>query len=112
MEPVRIIGGIRTMAAQKPGKIAIENVIRPGKTYNVDAEKYEAMRKAFLKALPKSAGAMKLAEIRTGILAHLSEEVFPGGEKAGWWMKAVQLDLEAKGVVKREKTTPIRLKRV
>jgi hypothetical protein len=39
----------------------------------------------------------------------LSQEQFPGGAKAGWWAKAVQLDLEAKGVVKREKTSPIRL---
>ena len=100
------------MPAPKPAKIAIENVIRPGKTYNVDAEKYEAMRKAFLKALPKGASGQTLAEIRKGVMAHLSEEFFPGGAKAGWWMKAVQLDLEAKGIVKREKTSPIRLKRV
>ena len=100
------------MPAPKPGKVAIENVIRPEKTYNVDSEKYEAMRKAFLKALPKSAGAMTLAEIRKGVMAHLSEELFPDGAKAGWWMKAVQLDLEAKGIVKREKTSPIRLRKV
>ena len=100
------------MPTLKTGKIAIENVIRPGKTYNVDAEKYEAMRKAFLKALPKSAGAMTLADIRTGVMERLSEELFPGGDKAGWWMKAVQLDLEAKGIVMREKTSPIRLRKV
>ena len=100
------------MATPKPGKIAIENVIRPGKTYNVDAEKYEAMRKAFLKALPKGAAGLTLAEIRKGVMAHLSEEIFPGGAKAGWWMKAVQLDLEAKGIVKRERISPIRLKKV
>jgi hypothetical protein len=100
------------MPTPKPGKIAIENVIRPGKTYNVDAEKYEAMRTAFLKALSKGASGLTLAEIRKGIMAHLSEELFPGGAKAGWWMKAVQLDLEAKGIVKREKTSPIRLRKM
>jgi hypothetical protein len=30
-------------------------------------------------------------------------------EKAGWWAKAVQLDLEAKGVLKRMKGSPVRL---
>ena len=94
------------------GKIAIETVIRPGKFYNVDAAKYEAMRKALLKVVPKSAPGLTLAEIRERIEAHLPEALYPGGAKAGWWMKAVQLDLEAKGVVTREKTSPIRLRKV
>jgi hypothetical protein len=45
-------------------------------------------------------------------LKHLPEELFPGGAKAGWWTKAVQLDLEAKKVIVREKTTPLRLRKV
>jgi hypothetical protein len=35
----------------------------------------------------------------------------PGGATAGWWLKAVRLDLEAKGIVAREKTTPLRLRK-
>jgi hypothetical protein len=31
-----------------------------------------------------------------------------GDDKAGWWAKAVQLDLEAKGIVVREVTKPLR----
>jgi hypothetical protein len=31
-----------------------------------------------------------------------------GDDKAGWWAKAVQLDLEAKGIVVREATKPLR----
>ena len=36
---------------------------------------------------------------------------FPGGAHAGWWLKTVQLDLEAKRIIVREKTTPLRLHR-
>ena len=41
-----------------------------------------------------------------GFLAHLqrvSAELKEYRAKAGWWKKAVQLDLEAKGVIVREK---------
>jgi hypothetical protein len=31
-----------------------------------------------------------------------------GGAKAGWWSKAVQFDLEAKGVIAREPGKPLR----
>jgi hypothetical protein len=48
------------------------------------------------------------AEIQDAVLAHLPEHLFPQGAKAGWWKKAVQLDLEAKGVIAREKTKPLR----
>ena len=100
------------MPSTGPEKIAIENVIRPGKTYNVDAAKYEAMRRAFLKVLPRKAPGLTVAEVQKAVVAHLPEHLFPGGAKAGWWTKAVQLDLEAKGVVAREKTKPLRLRKV
>ena len=100
------------MPSPNSEKIAIENVIRAGKTYNVDAGKYEAMKRAFLKVLTKKTPRLTVAEVQKAVLPHLPKELFPGGAKAGWWMKAVQLDLEAKGVVAREKTTPLRLRRV
>ncbi len=92
-------------------KIEVENVIRPGKTYRVDAAKYEAMKAAFLKVLPKGAPGITVAELITQTKAHLPHDLFPGGEKAGWWVKAVQLDLEAKGVIAREEKPPVRLYR-
>jgi hypothetical protein len=42
----------------------------------------------------------------------LSDAHFPGGQKAGWWLKAVQLDLEKKGVIRRADGAPVRLYRV
>ena len=96
------------MVTKKSELIAVENVIQPGHSRNVDAHKYEAMKRAYLKVLPKSSPGLSSAEIKTRLLEHLPEELFPNGAKAGWWVKAVQLDLEAKGIVAREKVTPLR----
>lgn len=90
-------------------KIKIENILQPGKTYSADPVKYEAMKKAVLTVLPQKTPGLTVAEVQDRVLAHLPETLFPGGTKSGWWMKAVQLDLEAKGIIQREKTSPIRL---
>jgi hypothetical protein len=46
------------------------------------------------------------------VKAYLPADLFPGGAKAGWWTKTVQLDLEAKGVVIREAaSSPLRWRR-
>ena len=92
-------------------KIEIENVNHPGHVTLVDANMYGAMKRAFLKILPKTSPGLTVAEIQEHVIAHLPEELFPGGAKAGWWTKAVQLDLEAKGIVAREKTKPLRLRK-
>jgi hypothetical protein len=99
------------MTTAKPRKIEIENVVSPGHTYRVDADKYEAMRRAFLKILPAKSPGMTALEIGEAVLPHLPEDLFPGGAKAGWWKKAVQLDLEAKGIIARENTKPLRWRR-
>jgi hypothetical protein len=89
-------------------KVAIENVNHPGKVERVDAAMYEAMKRALLTVLPASAPGMTVGEVQNAVPAHLPEELYPGGAKAGWWMKAIQLDLEAKGLIKRERTKPLR----
>ena len=86
----------------------VENVNVPGYTTRVNATMYAAMRRAMLKVLPAQAPGLTQAEIRVAVVAHLPQDLFPGGAKAGWWAKSVQLDLEAKGVVIREPTKPLR----
>ena len=54
---------------------------------------------------------MTVAEAKAALLPRLPDALFPGGEKAGWWLKAAQLDLEAKGVIAREDRKPMRLYR-
>ena len=89
-------------------KIAVENINTPGKTTNVDKAKYTAMKDAMLATLPKSAPGMTASESKEAAKAHLPEALFPAGATSGWWQKCVQLDLEAKGVVIRENTKPLR----
>lgn len=95
----------------KAPTIKIENVLQPGKTYTADAAKYEAMKRAMLTILPTAKPGMTVAEMQDAVLAHLPEDLFPGGAKSGWWTKAVQLDLEAKKVIVREATKPLRLRK-
>jgi hypothetical protein len=97
------------VAKIRTAKIEMKNVNHPGKVTRVDADMYKAMKRAFLKVLPKTSPGLIADEIREAVLAHLPEDLYPGGAKAGWWTKAVQLDLEAKGVIAREKTKPLRL---
>jgi hypothetical protein len=99
------------VSTNKIEKIEIGNVNHPGQVKRVDAAMYKAMKRAFLNVLPKTSPGLTLAEVQDRLIAHLPEDLFPGGAKAGWWAKTVQLDLEAKGVVTREKTKPLRLRK-
>jgi len=89
-------------------KIAVENINTPGKTTHVDRAKYTAMKVAMLATLPKAAPGMTAKEAKQAAIPHLPEALFPAGATAGWWQKCVQLDLEAKGIVVREDTKPLR----
>lgn len=93
------------------GKIEIENVLQPGKTYRVDAAKFAAMKEAMLAVLPQAAPGLTVAALKAALLPRLPSDLFPGGEKAGWWLKAAQLDQEAKGVIARAPGSPVRLHR-
>lgn len=93
---------------EKSKKVVVENVNIPGHSTNVDAVKYKAMKEAFLKVLPASAPGLTQNEIQLQVKAFLPEAIFPAGKTSGWWAKTVQLDLEAKGLVTREKCKPLR----
>lgn len=86
-------------------KIEVENINVPGQVTRVDAAKYHAMKSAMMTVMgddPMTAKAIKEAA-----RAHLPENLFPGGATSGWWQKSVQLDLEAKGILKRHNTKPL-----
>jgi hypothetical protein len=94
--------------AKTDDKIEVQNINSPDHITRVDRSKYEAMKAALLTALPAQAPGLTAAEAKASLLTHLSTDLFPGGEKAGWWMKCVQLDLEAKAIIKRAETKPLR----
>lgn len=92
-------------------KIEIENVNSPGRTERVNRAKYLAMREALLEVLPSEPPGLLVADAKAALLPHLSDDLFPAGDKAGWWLKAVQLDLEAKKIIARGPNAPVRLYR-
>ena len=93
----------------EPERIEIESITTPGHIQRVDRAKYMAMRAALLRALPRQPPGMTVAQAKQALLPHLPASLFPQGATAGWWLKAVQLDLEAKSVIERLPGTPLRL---
>lgn len=89
-------------------KIIVENVNQPGWSGRVDAAKYMAMRDAMVSALKDQAGPLDTKTIKELVKLRLSEDLFPGGATSGWWIKCVQLDLEAKGLLARTTDKPLR----
>lgn len=82
--------------------ISVENVNHPGHVKLVDADMYKAMKRALLKAIPRTSPWLTVAEMERRAFACLPEKLFPGGAKSSWWAKTVQLDQEARGILVRE----------
>lgn len=92
-------------------KVEVLNVTSPTHVLRLDRAKFETMRDALLAVLPTEAPGLTVAEAKKRLLPLLSQEHFPGGEKAGWWLKAAQLDQEARGTIRRAAGSPVRLYR-
>jgi hypothetical protein len=92
-------------------QIGVRNVTSPNHITRVDRAKYMAMHAALMAVLPDTAPGLTPAQAQTALLPHLDPTLFPGGAKAGWWMKCVQLDLEFQGVIARHPKPPVRLHR-
>lgn len=90
-------------------KIIVENVNHPGYTESVDAAKYGAMREALMAVLESTDAPMSVLALKAAIARRLPQQLFPEGATAGWWIKTVQLDLEAKGLLARTAERPLRL---
>ena len=87
--------------ARQRATIEVENLNVPGWVTKVDAAKYAVMKNALLTVVPLNSPGITQTEIRNAVLAYLPEDEFPNGAKADWWSKCVQLDLEAKGILRR-----------
>jgi hypothetical protein len=95
---------------KKPeARAEMRNIKSPGHVVRVDPAKYESMKRAILSVLPRKSPGLTVAELKQRVLPELPEHLYPGGAKAGWWLKGVQLDLEARGLVVREGIKPLRL---
>ncbi len=73
----------------------------------VDATKYRAMERVLLRVMPNKAPGMTETWMRAAVARIAPKTIFPKTTH-GWWATCVQLDLEARGTLVREKTTPAR----
>ena len=89
------------------GTIEIRN--RDGSPTRVNGEKFEAMRAVLMAVLPTEPPGLTVAEAKGALLPLLDPVLFRGGKTAGWWIKAVHLDHEARGLILRGKGSPVRL---
>ncbi len=89
-------------------KIEVENINHPGQIARVDARKYAAAKTALLSVLPNGSPGLTQKEMLATVKIVIDSDLFPNGEKSGWWAKTVQLDLEAKGLICRQAGTPLR----
>jgi hypothetical protein len=106
-------GGKRKRSKDTGPKVEVRNANQPGWTGKVDAAKFEAMCSAITRVLPRSAPGLTQTEIRNKVVFHLPDHVFPGGERSDWWTKTVLLDMEADGLLEREKLArPFRWHRI
>jgi len=92
--------------------VVVRNVNHPQKRTILDRAHYEAMRIAMLKVIPKRPPGLTPEKVHKAVLPLLPQAVFPDGAGAWWWVKCVQLDLEARRIVGRSATRPLRLTRV
>ncbi len=90
--------GAKTVAVRTPAKSTGRRV---------DATKYSAMKRVLLKVMPKKAPGMTDVRMRAAVAKIAPKTTFPKTTH-GWWAKCVQLDLEARGKLVREKGTPAR----
>ncbi|MGR3467427.1 MAG: DUF6958 family protein [Shimia sp.] len=89
-------------------KDTIEVLNRNGSPHRVGREKFEHVSAVLMAALPEGTPGMTFAEVKEAVRDGLGAELFPGGAKMGWWLKTVQLDHEARGMIARSETSPLR----
>ena len=96
--------------------IRARNVNHPEHRENLKSEKYHIIREAMLMALPETSW-MPFSELEEKVREHLLRQavpkaLFPKPGSVRWYCKAVQLDLEARGVIERQpKKTPLHLRK-
>ena len=92
----------------KDDMIEVFNINKPGHSSFVRRDKYEEVKRVLKALMPETSPGLTQDEMAMLVVENVSETVFEDKSKSGWWMKTVQLDLEARQVMVREKTSPLR----
>ncbi|NUQ53912.1 MAG: hypothetical protein HUU19_14605 [Phycisphaerales bacterium] len=67
----------------------------------IERTKYEAMRRAVLRCVPRSAGGVALADLADRVIDALDASVFGPGVGVMWYLITVKQDLEARGEIEQ-----------
>ena len=79
---------------------------------NILQAKYDAIRNAILSVIKDDANGIALSCLAKSIAPRLPAELFPKDKGITWYVMAVKLDLEARGVIERTPgVKPQRLRR-
>lgn len=82
-------------------KIQMWNVNTGRPDVKIDRDKYEAVKKAILKALPRKGSTISFKELPVAVEMNLPDGAIPGGGSVMWYVTTVKLHLEHEGVVER-----------
>jgi hypothetical protein len=104
--PKKKPGSFRAPKSDGP-KVEVRTPNVPDYSSQVDAAKYEAMKAVLLRVMPARSPGITQTEMMVSLKKRAPKATFPGTSYL-WWGKCVQLDLEARGVLVREATKPLR----
>ena len=68
---------------------------------NIEKSKYDAMRRALLKVIPRSKSGVLFGDLGDLVLDHLDEGLYPKGASVLWYVTTVKQDLEARGLIEQ-----------
>ena len=81
-------------------KIKTLNVNRGARGVRIDRDKYEAVKKAILLAVPRNLEGIAFQNLPRAVAARVPKPLFKGAS-ISWYTTTVKLDLEARGVIER-----------
>ncbi len=100
------------MAKRQP-TIKTRNINKGVGGTRISKEKYEAVQKAILAAVPRLKDGILFKELPKEVAKRVPKPLFPKKGSASWYTTVVKLDLEARGLIERiPGEVPQRLRRV
>lgn len=104
----------RARPASPPASDRVLTLHPAGKNgVNIERDKYEEMRRAILRIVPRSSRGMLLSELADTLPHELDRAIFGPRVSITWYLVAVKQDLEARGEIEIvPEAKPQRLRRV
>jgi hypothetical protein len=94
-------------------RIQLRHPDRTKASPRIEQWKYEAIKRAILRVVPRKAPGVPFADLAAGVSRQLTRTERLKVGSIGWYTTSVKLDLEARGFLRRVRnTTPQRLIRI